>query len=282
MIKPHLMEAIGLEAADASRLEALTLGLRDIGSLAVALSGGVDSMTLAAFAHRLLGNVEVLHATSPAVPPEATRRVREWATREGWHLRVLDAGEFADARYRSNPVDRCFHCKTHLYDAITLVTDRPVVSGANTDDLGEYRPGLEAAAQHAVRHPYVEAGIDKAAVRRLARRLGLGDVAELPAAPCLSSRVETGIRIEPAMLAIIHAVETDLRTMLVEYRPATVRCRIRADGIVVEVDATTLSRLGDERRRSIVEAVRRHPQADAMSIRVEPYRVGSAFIQVRR
>jgi uncharacterized protein len=270
------------EPGDARCLDDLSACLRGIGSPAIALSGGVDSMTLAAFAHRLFGNVEVLHATSPAVPPEATRRVREWATREGWQLRVLDAGEFADARYRANPVDRCFFCKTNLYDAIARVTGRQVLSGANTDDLGEYRPGLVAAAQHAVRHPYVEAAIDKAAVRRLARHLDLGDVADLPAAPCLSSRVETGIRIEPETLAMIHAVETDLRAMLIDERPTTVRCRVRADAIVVELDAATLSRIGAERTTSIEETVRRHPAAGTAMIRVEPYRVGSAFIQVRR
>lgn len=187
------------------KLEAVLAGL---GPVAVAVSGGVDSLTLATLAHRLApGTTLVVHAVSPAVPEEATARVRAEGAREGWALRVIEAGEFADPAYRANPVNRCFFCKTNLYGAVRAVTDRQILSGANRDDLGEYRPGLDAAREHGVRHPYVEAGFDKASVRALARDLGLGAVAELPAAPCLSSRVETGIPIEPETLGFIHAVE---------------------------------------------------------------------------
>ena len=178
------------------RLEATLLSLD---AAAIAVSGGVDSMTLATLANRLLGRTRVamIHAVSPAVPPEATERVRRLAETEGWDLSVLDAGEFADARYVHNPINRCYFCKTHLYDAICGVSDRPILSGANLDDLGEYRPGLEAAREHRVRHPYVEAGVGKEGVRALARALGLGDLAELPASPCLSSRIETLMAIDP-------------------------------------------------------------------------------------
>ncbi len=281
-----MTDAIGeadanLDPLDAARVDALAACLRSIGAVAVAVSGGVDSMTLASFARRVVGDVEVMHATSPAVPPEATRRVRDRAAIDGWRLTVFDAGEFADAAYRANPVDRCFHCKTHLYDAIAVETGRPVLSGANTDDLGEYRPGLVAAARHGVRHPFVEAGIDKSTVRRLARSLGLDDIADLPAAPCLSSRVETGIAIEPAMLSMIHAVESDVRSLLADANPATVRCRVRASGIVVELDEPTLSRLPDAHRVAIDRAVRRHAAAGDATVRIEPYRTGSAFIRIR-
>ncbi|HEX7955284.1 MAG TPA: hypothetical protein VF523_19655, partial [Burkholderiales bacterium] len=90
--------------------------LRGIGPLAVAVSGGVDSLTLASVAHRTLQDeAEMFHAVSPAVPAQATERVRALAAREGWKLTVVDAGEFGDADYRSNPVNRCFYCKTNLY-----------------------------------------------------------------------------------------------------------------------------------------------------------------------
>ncbi|MGU3360052.1 adenine nucleotide alpha hydrolase [Methylobacterium sp. M6A4_1b] len=258
--------------------------LREIGPLAVAVSGGVDSLTLAETAHRLLGADRALmvHAASPAVPAEATLRVRDVAARAGWSLRVVEAGEFADPNYRANPVNRCFFCKTNLYGTIRRVTDRTMVSGANLDDLGEYRPGLDAARMHGVRHPYVEAGLDKAAVRALARDLGLGAVAELPAAPCLSSRVETGIRIEPETLAFIHAVE-GLVSRTLDAAPGprrAVRCRVRAAGIVVELDPDSLAAL-DVSRRSVLAAEIRAgapPNLPEAPVRFMAYRTGSAFL----
>ena len=135
--------------------ERLEATLRSFEHAAVAVSGGVDSMTLATLANRLLGRTRVamIHAVSPAVPPEASERVRRFADSEGWDLIVLDAGETKDPRYVSNPVNRCYFCKTHLYDAISDLSDRPILSGANTDDLGEYRPGLDAARERRVAIP---------------------------------------------------------------------------------------------------------------------------------
>ena len=222
---------IEVEAALArlrSRLEAVP-------EPAVAVSGGVDSMTLAVVTHRALPmQTRTLHAISPAVPPDATARVRAYAAREGWRLEVLDAGEMADARYLSNPVNRCYFCKTHLYDAMGRRTSGTLLSGTNMDDLGDYRPGLAAAAEHRVRHPYVEASIDKGGVRAIAASLGLDDLAELPAAPCLSSRVETGIRIDPRLLEAVGDCERELNARL---SPHTLRCRLRRDRIEIELDA---------------------------------------------
>ncbi|WP_246691669.1 adenine nucleotide alpha hydrolase [Methylobacterium sp. WL12] len=263
------------------RLEAV---LAEIGSVAVAVSGGVDSVTLAALAHRVLGPDAALmvHAASPAVPAEATARVRAEAARAGWSLRVIEAGEFSDPAYRANPVNRCFFCKTNLYGAIARVTDRTMASGANLDDLGEYRPGLDAAAEHGVRHPYVEAGLDKAAVRRLSRDIGLGAVADLPSAPCLSSRVETGIRIEPEVLAFIHAVERRVGAALGAGGDAkrAVRCRVRAAGIVVELDPTSLAALDGPGRGELEGwiAAQAPGRLAAGAVRFEPYRTGSAFL----
>ena len=215
--------------------------LRPLGAAAVAVSGGVDSLTLATLAHAVLGDrVTMHHAVSPAVPAEATNLVEALARAQGWRLDVFDAGEFADPRYRANPADRCFFCKINLYGAIARRISAQILSGTNLDDLGEYRPGLSAAREHQVRHPFVEAGLAKPAIRSLAARLGLGAIAELPAAPCLASRVETGLRIEAPALALIDRAETLLRAALA---PRTVRCRIRASGIVIELDADTLGRL---------------------------------------
>ncbi len=267
--------------------------LAGMGPIAIAVSGGVDSLTLATFAYRLLGPAASMHhATSPAVPAEATQRTRALATSEGWSLDVFDAGEFADPAYRANPVNRCFHCKTSLYGAVTARTDRLVVSGTNLDDLGDYRPGLQAAGAHGVRHPLVEAGIDKRTVRALAAELGLGTLAELPSAPCLSSRIETGLRIEPAVLAMVHEVETlVVRTLaaapgsrdLPHADPAarTVRCRVRAAGVVIELDPASLARLDDAAAGPLRAALAELAAGAGLAAPVSfaPYRIGSAFLR---
>lgn len=262
------------------RLEAV---LQEIGSLAVAVSGGVDSLTLASVARRALGPEAMLavHACSPAVPDEATRRVRAQAAAEGWALRVIDAGEFADPAYRANPVNRCFFCKINLYGAIQQMTDRQIVSGTNLDDLGEYRPGLEAAREHRVRHPYIEAEIDKAAVRALARELGLGAIAELPAAPCLSSRVETGIPIKPETLRFVHAVENLVGARLGPGQATrAVRCRVRKTRVVIELDPLSLGALDEADRSSLQQriAAEAPPGLAGLTVSFAPYRTGSAFI----
>ena len=265
-----------------AQLAALEAVLRSIGEVAVAVSGGVDSLTLAAVAHRVLGKrVSMFHAVSSAVPGEATERTREIADREGWALTVLDAGEFGSADYMRNPVNRCFYCKTSLYGAIRPHTAAALVSGTNMDDLGEYRPGLIAAKEHGVRHPFVEAHIDKQSVRAISRYLGLGDVAELPASPCLSSRIETGIAIDPVMLACVHESEGLVGR---ELAPKTVRCRVRAGGVVIELDDVSLESLSEERSQTLTGQITAlfDRAGFAFDVKFAPYRVGSAFLHFKR
>ncbi len=248
--------------------------LSALGPAAIAVSGGIDSLTLATAAHRFTRGVTMHHAVSPAVPAEATARTRAEAARQGWALDVFDAGEFGDAAYRRNPVNRCFFCKTSLYGAIAARTPLPIAAGTNTDDLGEYRPGLHAAANHNVRHPFVEAGLDKPGVRRLAAELGLGALAELPSAPCLSSRIETGIPIEAPTLALVHRAETLVSRAL---RPKTVRCRVRSTGFVVELDEPTLGRLSAADAQKLASDIA--GLGVARRIAFAAYRTGSAFVQ---
>ena len=264
-----------------SRTAALERVIETIGRVAVAVSGGVDSMTLAVVAHRVLGaSATMVHAVSPAVPADATERVERYARREGWRLVRIDAGELLDARYVANPVNRCYFCKTNLYSTIAPLASAGVtiVSGTNTDDLGDFRPGLAAAAEHSVRHPYVECGIGKPAIRAIATWLGLDDLAELPAAPCLSSRVETGIAIDPDVLKAIDACERLVRDVT---GAATVRCRVRRDAVVVELDDTALADLEAPRRAALAGEVDERMTAAGVSrvLRFEPYRMGSAFLR---
>lgn len=259
------------------RLEAI---LSDLGPASIAVSGGVDSMTLAVLAHRIESrNFVMVHAISPAVPPEATERVRNWAAREGWRLTALDAGEFDDPDYRRNPVNRCFFCKRSLYSAIASRIGGMIASGTNKDDLGDYRPGLDAARSFNVRHPYVEAGIEKASVRALASQLGLGGLAELPASPCLSSRIETAIPIDPQALRLVHQVEQLVSDRL---RPQTVRCRVRSTGLVIELDEASFARFREtepDLANEIEGLLKAANRSD--SIAFAPYRMGSAFLGAR-
>ena len=167
-----------------------------VGPHAIAVSGGVDSMTLAACAHRGNPASVMFHAVSPAVPKDATERVERYGRRFNWNLQLVDAREFHDPQYVENPINRCFYCKKNLYGVIRQATELPMASGTNCDDLQDFRPGLDAASKHGVRHPFVEFGYHKRDVRALAHQLGLDELGDLPASPCLASRVESGIAID--------------------------------------------------------------------------------------
>jgi uncharacterized protein len=205
----------------------------------IACSGGIDSLLLATIAHRVNpAETVVAHAVSAAVPGAATGRVAAAARAEGWTIELVSSGEFDDERYLSNPTDRCYHCKSHLYVTLERLAARlahrrgwNLLSGANVDDLGDYRPGLLAASEHGVRHPYVEARLDKADIRKVAHDLGL-TFADLPASPCLASRLYTGTRVTETRLRAIDIGEELIRTSA---GIDVVRCRLRGDDVIVEV-----------------------------------------------
>ncbi|MCS6779702.1 MAG: hypothetical protein NZ555_08375 [Geminicoccaceae bacterium] len=267
---------------DAAAVSRLRTFLASFDRLAIAVSGGVDSTTLGVLAHRVLGARALLvHAVSPAVPAAATERLQALAAGEGFALQLLDARELADPRYRANPIDRCYFCKTNLYAAIRANWDGPIASGTNRDDLGDFRPGLKAAAEAGVRHPYVEAGFDKAAVRALARRLGLGAIADLPASPCLASRLETGLAVSPERLALVAAVERLLEN---RFGPGDQRCRLRADRVELELPEARLATLEERARAELAAAVAGllAEHGIGLPVRLAPYRRGSAFVRPAR
>lgn len=258
--------------------EALVGVVSAAGDKAIAVSGGVDSMTLAVVCHRAdPERTTICHAVSPAVPPEATERVRRYANSEGWRLEVIDAGEFDDARYLANPLDRCFYCKTDLYGAIATRHAATLMSGTNLDDLGDFRPGLKAAADHNVVHPFVEAGFTKADIRAAADALGLGDIKALPAMPCLASRVETGIAVSPDLVRGVHAAET---LVAENVDASTVRCRVARNGIRIELNDEALAGLSGRMKDVLADKIARlFDQTDtAGGVMFAPYKQGSAFI----
>lgn len=249
----------------------------------IACSGGIDSLLLATVAHRTAGSkVRVVHAISPAVPLADTDRVRTNAKREGWQLEIITSGEFDDERYLENPRNRCFYCKSHLYGVLDSIArldaaDTCVVSGSNQDDLAEYRPGLQAAAQHDVRHPYIELGIGKQAIRTMARQLGL-DYADLPASPCLASRLYTGTRVTVARLNFVNRVEQMVRQLT---GCQVIRCRV--EGVTVRIEVPDAERgLIDD---SVLAEIRSManvnlPEISAVMLDARAYAPGRAFVSV--
>lgn len=248
----------------------------------IACSGGVDSLLLATIAHRQAPQQTwIVHATGPAVPAAATRRVEQWARQEKWQLELVDAGEFQDPDYLANPVNRCFHCKKNLYGTLhqlrsTLASESVLLSGTNLDDLQDFRPGLQAAERAGVCHPWVEAEITKSRLRQIARMLGL-PFADLPAAPCLASRLYTGTAVEAAVLQQIDQAETWIRE---QTGWAVVRCRVRETELRVEIEDpsafTEYPRLQSDLERLLLVPGSRIRQVTLDS---NPYRAGRAVVR---
>jgi uncharacterized protein len=220
--------------------------LRRLDNVAVAFSGGIDSTVVAQAAHFALGDRAVaVTADSASVPRAEIDEAQRLARHIGIRHRLIATDEFADPDYVRNDGARCYFCKSELYRRIETILPElgatVICTGANVDDLGDYRPGLRAAAEHGARHPLQEAGFTKPDVRALARAWNL-PTWDKPASPCLSSRLAPGVEVTRERTGRVEAAEAFLR----ELGCREFRVRLHEGELArIEVPADEIWRLAD-------------------------------------
>jgi len=197
------------------KLDQLKAALRSGGRTLVAYSGGVDSVFLAKVAHdTLVDKALAVIADSPSLPRRELQEAMEIAQQFGFPVRVIKTEEMGDANYTSNPSNRCYFCKSELFESLAEIAQREgwqtIVYGENASDVGDYRPGAVAAKEYQVRAPLKEVGLTKAEIRELSAELGL-PTADKSQMACLSSRIPYGEPVTEEALGMIEAAENVLR-----------------------------------------------------------------------
>jgi pyridinium-3,5-biscarboxylic acid mononucleotide sulfurtransferase len=264
------------------KLQSLEAELKELGSVLVCYSGGVDSAFVLAVAHRVLGDKAIgMTAVSPSLAPSELEEATKLARTIGADHRTVESQEIHDPSYQANAPDRCFHCKSELYRIAESKRAEwgiaHVLNGTNKDDLGDYRPGLEAAKNANVKSPLVELGFTKADVREGAKLLGL-EIWDKPAAACLSSRIPFGTRVTPERLEQIASLEAGLREL--GFRRVRVRLHPGADERAkpfarIELDAAEIMRAAEPGVRD--QIVKRGKAAGFLYVTLDlaGYRLGS-------
>lgn len=276
MLPNRAIQASELDAELAAKLDEARAIIGRAGPSIVAFSGGVDSALVLRIAVEALGSARVLAVTgrSPSVPAAELASVAVLAGEIGAPHEFCDTGEFDDPNYTSNPTNRCYFCKSELYDLLLeLARARgfaAVLCGTNADDLGDYRPGIQAAFERRIVAPLVEANITKADVRALLAAYGLA-IHDKPASPCLSSRVPYGEAVTPEKLRRIDAAETLLREL--GFR----ECRVRHHEKLarIEVPAGEIARFADVALRQRVDAAFRELGFQYVALDLKGLRSGS-------
>lgn len=260
---------------DAKRESLLDI-LRQLESCAVAFSGGVDSAVVAKAAALALGSQAIaVTGTSASLAEGELTAAEELARLIGIRHVVIATDELGSPGYLKNSPDRCYHCKTELYSQLDRllpkINVKAIVNGANADDLGDYRPGMQAAAEHRIHSPLAECGITKAEVRELAAQWGL-PVWDKPATPCLSSRIAYGESVTPERLAMIDRAEQFLRGQ------GLTNLRVRyhkGDLARIEVPIADLPRFSDDAFRRELTAELRRLGFKFITLDLEGFRSGS-------
>lgn len=255
-----------------ARLEEYLAGL---GSLAVAFSSGVDSTFLLKAAHSVLGdNVCAVTAVTAAMPRREIDEARAFCEKEGVRLIEAPVDVFAIEEFRSNPPERCYYCKRALFENIIKAAKengfRHIAEGSNTDDGGDYRPGIRALQELSVLSPLKEAGLTKAEIRELSRELQLGTW-DKPSFACLATRIAYGERITPEKLRMIEKAEDKL------FQLGFAQFRVRTHGELarIELPAADIERLAEAGMRAEVGGYLRSLGFRYVSLDLEGYSTGS-------
>jgi len=257
------------------KLERLSASVRELGSALVCYSGGVDSAFVLAIATRELGERAIgMTAVSPSLPPGELEQAEQLAREIGAVHRIVASNEMADPRYVANASDRCFYCKSELYDIAEAKRSEwglaATLNGTNCDDLGDHRPGLEAAKKAGVRSPLVDCGFSKADVRDGSRAIGLR-AWDKPALACLSSRIPYGTSVTAERLAQIGGFEAELKRL--GFRQ--VRVRYHDKLARVELDLAEIARAVDPALRADIVAAGKRHGFQYVTLDLGGYRTGS-------